>query len=485
MTRNYTIMQYFEWHSNGDGEHWNRLKDEAASLKEKGFDAIWLPPVTKADHVMNTGYSVYDLYDLGEFDQKGQVRTKYGTKEQLIAAIKALHDHDIKVYADVVLNHKAGADEAETVKVVEVDPNNRSHQISEPFDIDAFTKFYFPGRNKKYSDFEWNYIHFNGTDYDHRTGRTGIFKILGDNKDWNENVDHEKGNFDYLMFTNVDYQHPDVREETISWGKWLIDTLNIDGMRLDAVKHIESYFIKDFIHAMREHRGQDFYFVGEFWNPNLEVNENFLDDAEYSLDLFDVRLHFNFKAASEGGAAYDLRQIFDGTIVKENPEHAVTFVDNHDSQPGEALESFVKDWFKQAAYAIILLRQDGFPCVFYGDYYGIGGDHPVGSKQMAIDPLLYVRKLKAYGQQDDYFDHPNVVGWVRRGNADDKSGCAVIINNSEDSAEKQMFVGEDRAGQTWYDYTDTIEEGVVIDEHGNGVFKVNPGSVSVYCEKEM
>lgn len=144
--------------------------------------------------------------------------------------------------------------------------------------------------------------------------------------------------------------------------------------------------------------------------------------------------------------------------MKENPEHAVTFVDNHDSQPGEALESFVKDWFKQSAYALILLREDGFPCVFYGDYYGIGGEHPIDSKQMAIDPLLYVRKLKAYGQQDDYFDHPNVVGWVRRGYAEDKSGCAVIINNSEQPAEKQMFVGADRAGQTWYDYTDTIEE---------------------------
>lgn len=484
MTQNYTIMQYFEWHTNGDGNHWNRLKEEAASLKEKGIDAVWLPPVTKADHVMNTGYSVYDLYDLGEFDQKGQVRTKYGTKEELIAAIKELHTHDIKVYADVVINHKAGADEAETVKVVEVDQNDRHHQISEPFDIEAFTKFYFPGRNKKYSDFEWNHTHFNGTDYDHRTGRTGIYKILGENKDWNDNVDQEKGNFDYLMFTNVDYDHPDVREETIRWGKWLIDTLNIDGMRMDAVKHIESFFIKDFIAAMREHRGEDFYFVGEFWNPDLEVNESFLDDAEYSLDLFDVRLHFNFKAASEGGSAYDLRQIFDGTIVKENPELAVTFVDNHDSQPGEALESFVKDWFKQAAYALILLRQDGFPCVFYGDYYGIEGDQPIESKQMAIDPLLYVRKLKAYGQQDDYFDHPNVVGWVRRGYTEDKSGCAVIINNSEAPAEKQMFVGEDRAGQTWFDYTDTIEEPVVIDEHGNGIFKVNAGSVSVYCEKE-
>ena len=50
---------------------------------------------------------------------------------------------------------------------------------------------------------------------------------------------------------------------------------------------------------------------------------------------------------------------------------AVTFVDNHDSEPGQALESFIEDWFKPLAYALILLRKEGLPCVFYGDYYGI------------------------------------------------------------------------------------------------------------------
>ena len=44
-------------------------------------------------------------------------------------------------------------------------------------------------------------------------------------------------------------------------------------------------------------------------------------------------------------------------------------MDNHDSEPGQALESFIENWFKPLAYALILLRKGGLPCVFYGDYY--------------------------------------------------------------------------------------------------------------------
>ena len=35
------------------------------------------------------GYAAYDLYDLGEFDQKGTTRTKYGTKDEYLEAIKS------------------------------------------------------------------------------------------------------------------------------------------------------------------------------------------------------------------------------------------------------------------------------------------------------------------------------------------------------------------------------------------------------------
>ena len=77
-----------------------------------GITSIWLPPAQKsAAGINDTGYGCYDLYDLGEFNQKGTVRTKYGTKEEYLKAIKTFQKEGVKVYADIVLNHRLGADE--------------------------------------------------------------------------------------------------------------------------------------------------------------------------------------------------------------------------------------------------------------------------------------------------------------------------------------------------------------------------------------
>jgi hypothetical protein len=43
---------------------------------------------------------------------------------------------------------------------------------------------------------------------------------------------------------------------------------------------------------------------------------------------------------------------------------------NHDTQPLQALESVVEPWFKPLAYAFILLRREGYPCLFLPDYEG-------------------------------------------------------------------------------------------------------------------
>ena len=45
--------------------------------------------------------------------------------------------------ADVVLNHKAAADHMEAIQVIEVDPEDRTVQLSEPFTINGWTHFYF------------------------------------------------------------------------------------------------------------------------------------------------------------------------------------------------------------------------------------------------------------------------------------------------------------------------------------------------------
>lgn len=56
--------------------------------------------------------------------------------------------------------------------------------------------------------------------------------------------------------------------------------------------------------------------------------------------------------------------IFDGSLVASRPDLAITFVENHDTQRGQALESTVEEWFKPLAYGLILLRQEGKPCLF-------------------------------------------------------------------------------------------------------------------------
>ena len=486
MERNHTMMQFFEWHVEADQKHWKRLKERAADLNKAGITALWLPPVTKGQSDQDTGYGIYDLYDLGEFDQKGSIATKYGTKKELLEATTYCQQElGMQIYMDVVMNHKAGADATEKFEVLEVDPDDRTKVLSdEAFEIEGWTKFDYEARDGKYSSFKWDFTHFNGTDYDAATDRSGIFFIVGENKRWNDNVDDEFGVYDYLMFANIDYHHPDVREEVLNWGKWFIEETKCDGFRLDAIKHINYDFIKEFSQTMREEKGDQFYFVGEFWKSDLDACREFLDNIDYHVDLFDVPLHYKLHQASEEGAAFDMRTIFDDTLVQSHPLHSVTFVDNHDSQPEEALESWVKDWFKQIAYGLVLLRKDGYPCVFYGDYYGIDGPHPTDGMKLAIDTLLYARREKAYGEQDDYFDDANVIGWVRKGVEEiERSGCAVLISTSDES-QKRMFVGEERAGETWVDLTNTLNDRIEIDEEGFGVFKVSEGSISVWALPE-
>ena len=80
---NGVMMQYFHWYSPDDGTLWDEVASKADELKKAGFTALWLPPAYKGAHgVKDVGYAVYDMYDLGEFDQKGSVRTKYGTRDQ-------------------------------------------------------------------------------------------------------------------------------------------------------------------------------------------------------------------------------------------------------------------------------------------------------------------------------------------------------------------------------------------------------------------
>lgn len=482
--RNHTMIQAFEWYSEGNGVHWKKIADVSPELGEMGITAMWLPPPTKAAGQESVGYDIYDLYDLGEFDQKGGVRTKYGTKEEFLCAIKKAKQHGIVTYIDAVLNHKFGAERTEEFGATEVDTNDRNKEVSDIYDIKGWTAFDFPERGGKYSKFKWNFNHFTGVDYDDKNGKSAIFRIHGDGKNWAQGVDDENSNYDYLMGADIDHSHPDARKDVINWGKWVIKETGAVGFRFDAVKHIDSQFIADFVKAVREDAKDPHLFaVGEYWKDDLSDLEDYLGALGTQYSVFDTPLHYNFKEAGDRAEEYDMRAIWDSTIVQKRPIDAVTLVDNHDTQVGQALESWVSPAFKPLAYALILLRPSGYPCVFWGDLYGTKGDNPQEPVSQ-LDVMIRARKLYAYGELRDYWDHMNCVGWVRMGEKDKRiDGCAVVLCNGSGEGSKRMEVGKEHTGEKWKDLLGWYQSEVIIGDDGWAEFKCSARSVSIWVKE--
>ena len=449
---NGVMMQYFEWHLPNDGKLWKQIKEDASHLRDIGVTAVWIPPAYKADEQQDEGYATYDLYDLGEFDQKGTIRTKYGTKDELKKMIDELHKYHIAVYLDVVLNHKAGGDFTEKFMVVEVDPKERTKALGEPFEIQGWTGYSFHGRKDKHSDFKWHWYHFSGTGFDDAQKRSGVFQIQGEGKAWSEGVDSENGNYDFLLCNDIDLDHPEVVSELNRWGKWVSNELNLDGMRLDAIKHMKDQFVAQFLDAVRSERGNDFYAVGEYWNGDLEALDAYIEAVGHKVNLFDVPLHYNMFQASQEGKDYDLRDILKDTLVEHHPDLAVTIV------------------------------KEGYPCLFYGDYYGIKGEKSPHTR--IIDILLDARRKYAYGDQIEYFDHPSTIGFIRTGDEEHNGSGLVFLMSNDEAGSKIMSLGGKHKGEVWHEITGSISEEITLDEEGNGEFSVESRNLAVWVKKD-
>ena len=448
--KNETIMQAFYWEM-GTGDYlknypeeknlWLLLAQKAPELSEVGITALWLPPANKgASGGYDVGYGTYDLWDLGEFNQKGTVRTKYGTKKELENAIAALHDEGIKVYYDAVLNHRMGADRTENVRLR--DPNQT---------ISAWTVFDFPGRNNKYSEMKWNWQHFDGTDWKLFEGKNWDYTFYIDN--------------DYLMGLDVDYENPEVQKDVTDWGKWIINDIDFDGFRLDAAKHIDYRFINSWIDDIQNNTDKDVFFVGEAWIEDVSELARFLErvDNEY-LKVFDYPLRSFFVDMIDGADLRNLRYV--GLVNKfAYKDKAVTFVDNHDTnRDGEKAGIYRR---KYQAYAYILTREHGTPVVFWKDYYIYG-------MKEELDKLLLARKDFAYGPGYEVDNNDeDVYSYVRAGLPDvEGDGLVLMISDGKSGEIITKRINSRQPNTTFYDFTGHIAERVTTDERGYGDFKV-------------
>ena len=474
MARNETLIQYFEWDLGPDCRLWRQVSAQAGFLKRLGITGVWLPPAFKGQGgCQDTGYGVYDLYDLGEFRQKGGIPTKYGTRKQYLSAISALQKRDIQVLADIVLNHRMGADHTETVQARTVDRMNRERILQDLHPVDVWTAFTFPARQGKYSGFQWHWQDFTGTDMDDGHGSRQI--LLFEGKHWNPNVSPELGNFDYVMGADVDFTNEEVHQELYSWGKWYTETTGVNGFRLDSLKSIDSHFFEQWLKAMHQTGNHPDLFIGEYWSGDVFVLKNYLEQCRRCMRLMDVPLHYHLQQAASSNGHYDIRNLFHYTLSETDPGFAAAFVDNHDTQPGQALESWIMDWFRPHAYASILLSRCQLPIVFYGDLYGLKrGNPPVPF----LREMIWIRhNLLTDNIVDLCDDDPQKACWMAWGRH------PVIVLYTIADWKQRSFCEPRLAGRTITDITNPGNT-LTFDGRGQVTVTCRPGGLAVYLLKE-
>lgn len=103
-----TAQNYLQWFE----AEWEDIERRVPDFFIAGYDAVWLPPVSKTSGFNSPGYDPFDRFDLGAppllSNSTSRARTTYGTQATMKAMIAELHRANGEVYIDAILNHNSG-----------------------------------------------------------------------------------------------------------------------------------------------------------------------------------------------------------------------------------------------------------------------------------------------------------------------------------------------------------------------------------------
>ena len=384
------IMQAFYWDcpklEDKEFQWWAFLQGQIKALSETGFTALWLPPACKAANMggMSMGYDPYDYYDLGNINQKNSLPTWFGTDLQLGELIKEIHQNNMQVYADMVLNHTNGGDAQEV----------------NPIDgVSRWTK-YNP-ESKKFTR-DWTCYH----------------------PSYFERMDDEV----FEGMPDLCHRNPYVYSELMEYTRWLIEEIGFDGLRYDFAKGYGTWIITAILERLYNKNGSiNFspFGVGEYWDSDISITQWLKETNSFSTNpvtAFDFPLRGRLKDLCDtyGFSLTTLTE--NGTLVTDGLDAwAVTFVENHDIVRTDPI---IND--KMLAYSYILTHE-GYPCVFWQDYFTWNLAQEGSNNGIAA--LVKVHEQYAGGAKDVLYCDDDLYIIQRRGN-DAQKGLIFVLNNS-------------------------------------------------------
>jgi glycosidase len=194
-------------------------------------------------------------------------------------------------------------------------------------------------------------------------------------------------------FTNdlpdIAYSSKEAREMMTAHAAWLVHELNIDGFRVDALKHMDMQFTKDLSAVMKaetETTGIPLYMVGETFSFKQDQLMDFVGP-----DKIHGQFDFPFYGAAQdirkgGGALGAIKNYIENKLsfYKNRWSGALmsNFIDNHDVL---RFNTGGKHFETRIALAVLLTSQQ-FPLLWQGTEFGMeqtpGQDKDPGNRGM-------------------------------------------------------------------------------------------------------
>ncbi|MFE7965859.1 pullulanase-type alpha-1,6-glucosidase [Streptomyces cellulosae] len=362
-------------------------------IKGLGTTAIWLAPIFENQPVQGTGKDAsagYHGYWITDFTQ---VDPHFGTNQDLETLVDKAHAKGMKVFFDVITNHTADV----------VDYEEKSYDYLSKGAFPYLTKDGVPFDDSDYAD---GTRKFPGVDAGAfpRTPVVPAAKKRLKVPSWlnDTSMYHNRGDStfagesaEYGDFSGLDdlwTERPEVVDgmEKI-YQRWVRD-FDIDGFRIDTVKHVNMEFWTQWATALdayaAKHGRDDFFMFGEVFSSDTDVTAPYVTQGR-----LDATLDFPFQEAARtyaslSGSAKKLASVFGDdfkyTTDKANAYEQVTFLGNHDMG---RIGTFLKQDNPEASDAELLRRamlanelmflSRGNPVVYYGDeqgFTGAGGD---------------------------------------------------------------------------------------------------------------
>ena len=320
------------------------LRQHLDYFTDLGVTALWLTPVLENDRPADGGkHSTYHGYATTDYYR---VDPRFGTNEEYKALVDECHKKGLKVVMDMIFNHCG--DYHPWAKYTRIDENGKTI--------------------KDYPSKDW----FNSPNYGLQTSYklTPVLDPYASKVDMKETVD---GWFVPSM-PDLNQRNPHVIKYLIQNSIWWIETVGIDGIRMDTYPYADRQAMADWMKVLNKEY-PNFNTVGETWVTEPAYTAAWQKDSKLSDINSNLKTVMDFAFFDRLSQAKNeetddwwkgLNRIYNSLCydyLYTDPSSVMAFIENHDTDRylGNGKDSTA---LKQA-YAL-LLTMKRIPQLYYG-----------------------------------------------------------------------------------------------------------------------